>query len=110
MRKILWTLLFLVLVFGCSKKDNEINETPVSNLYFPEINSEEWDATLPEELSWNSTAIDDLNGFLEQNNTRAFIVLKEGKIVLENYWGNDDQETAVFKKPQAGPNTQQEKH
>ena len=103
MRKILRILLFLVLVCGCSKKDNEINQTPVSNFYFPEINSEEWDATLPEELSWNSTAIDDLNGFLEQNNTRAFIVLKEGKIVLENYWGNDDQETAVFNKNSSWP-------
>ena len=68
--------MFLVLVFGCSKKDNEINETPVSKLYFPEINSEEWDATLLEELSWKSTAIDDLNGFLEQNNPRVFIDLK----------------------------------
>jgi CubicO group peptidase (beta-lactamase class C family) len=58
------------------------------NLYFPPIsNSANWDTVSPESLGWCVSNIDSLYGFLEQQNSKAFIVLKDGKIALEKYFG-----------------------
>lgn len=45
--------------------------------------------SIPESLNWNNTELTKLTDFLAQNNTKAFMVLKDGKIVLEEYWGNN---------------------
>lgn len=58
-------------------------------LYFPPLNSCTWETTNPQTLGWNTNSINDLYSFLEQKNTRAFLVLKDGKIVIEKYFGND---------------------
>jgi CubicO group peptidase (beta-lactamase class C family) len=57
------------------------------NLYFPPPNSSDWEAISPQSLHWNQSVIDSLYHFLEQGNTKAFILLKDGKIVLEKYFG-----------------------
>ena len=91
------TLFLLVLVlFSCSDDEQIMDSPPTTNLYFPDINSTQWERTPPEQLNWQTSAIEDLYDFLEQNNTRAFVVLKDGKIVLENYWGTTIQNTAPF--------------
>ena len=41
----------------------------------------------PESLGWKMNYVDSLYRFLEGENTKAFIVLKDGKIVLEKYFG-----------------------
>lgn len=58
------------------------------DLYFPPINSEDWETINISELQWNSTKVDGLYDFLEEKNTKAFLVLKDGKIVLEKYFGD----------------------
>ena len=91
------TLFLVILVlFSCSDDEQIMDSPPTSNLYFPDINSTQWKTTPPEQLNWQTSAIEDLYDFLEQNNTRAFVVLKDGKIVLENYWGTTIQNTAPF--------------
>jgi|TARA_B110000908_G_C10168508_1_gene409638 CubicO group peptidase (beta-lactamase class C family) len=96
MKKIL--LLLLIIHCSCSNNETQISEPVVDNLYFPSIDSDQWETITPEELNWDSIGIGNLYDFLELNNTRAFIVLKNGKIVLENYWGNNIQNTAPFDK------------
>jgi len=62
-------------------------EKPTSNtFYFPPI-SGEWETTDPATLGWTQENIDLLYTNLQNNDTRAFIVHKDGKIVLEKYWG-----------------------
>lgn len=58
------------------------------NLYFPPASGEAWDTMAPLSLGWCEPQIDSLYDFLETNNTHAFILLKDGKIVLEKYFGN----------------------
>ncbi|WP_223274558.1 serine hydrolase [Salibacter halophilus] len=53
--------------------------------YFPPANSNEWETTDPSSLNWCQNEIDSLYAFLNINNTKAFILLKDGKIVLEHY-------------------------
>ena len=94
--------ILLVLAFflsSCDKDDDPIvssQEEPT--LYFPPLTSDEWDSISPNELEWNTSELDNLLNYLENNNTRAFIILKEGKIVIEEYFGNNILGTAAFDK------------
>lgn len=58
------------------------------SLYFPPLTGNTWDTLSPASLGWCQPAIDSLYSYLEQTNTKAFMVLKDGKIVLEKYFGN----------------------
>ncbi|MBK8053570.1 MAG: serine hydrolase [Saprospiraceae bacterium] len=57
----------------------------LSQTYFPPNNAQTWSTTDPSTLGWCQTKIDSLYRFLESNDTKAFILLKDGKIVLEKY-------------------------
>ncbi len=92
--------LFLILgLMSCNQEDNDV-PTPVEEeptIYFPPTTSESWSTTSPESLGWSTADLDELYDFLQTNNTRAFIILKEGKIVVEQYWGNNNiTNTAPF--------------
>lgn len=56
-------------------------------LYFPPLAGNTWATTDPATLGWCTDRIDSLYNFLDQKNTKAFIVLKDGRIVLERYFG-----------------------
>lgn len=62
-------------------------ESKSQSLYFPPNGSNQWDTISPSTLGWCQNRIDSLYQFLDTNNTKAFILLKDGKIVLENYFG-----------------------
>lgn len=83
-------------LIGCG--NDSIVDVPIASttLYFPPLHSNEWERTTPEALGWNTAAIPDLLTFLENNQTRAFIILKDGKIVLETYHGTNILGTAAF--------------
>jgi CubicO group peptidase (beta-lactamase class C family) len=57
-------------------------------LYFPapQANSP-WETSDPSVLGWCTDQLPPLLDFLEGSNTKAFIVLKDGKIVIEQYFG-----------------------
>jgi CubicO group peptidase (beta-lactamase class C family) len=57
------------------------------SIYFPPISGNTWDTISPQTLGYCQPKIDSLYNFLEQNNSKAFILLKDGKIVLEKYFG-----------------------
>lgn len=57
------------------------------NLYFPPTESSDWEKMSLSELAWNQKALAELLEWLPTQDTRALIVLKGGKIALEEYWG-----------------------
>ncbi|MDZ7303679.1 MAG: serine hydrolase [candidate division KSB1 bacterium] len=57
------------------------------NLYFPPLSGAAWETVSPAALGWRIDKIDTLYNFLQSRNTKAFIVLQDGKIVLEKYFG-----------------------
>lgn len=61
--------------------------------YFPPLQGDEWDTLSIEELGWCTDELDDLISFLESNDTKAFLILKDGKIVVEEYFQNMDMNT-----------------
>jgi CubicO group peptidase (beta-lactamase class C family) len=62
--------------------------TKAQSLYFPPLSSTaNWDTISPSSLGWCLHEIDTLYDYLQQQDTKGFIVLKDGKIVLEKYFG-----------------------
>jgi CubicO group peptidase (beta-lactamase class C family) len=86
-----YLLLFtLVLLSACNSSDETIF-IPLEGTYFPPLTGTTWETTNAATLQWDAQKITELQMFLEVNETRAFIVLVDGKIVLENYWNDDLQ-------------------
>lgn len=73
-------LLFLIVFVGSL-------QTAKAQLYYPPLIGSTWETTDPATLGWCQDSINSLYDFLEQTNSKAFIVLKNGKIVLEKYFG-----------------------
>lgn len=63
--------------------------------YFPPIDGDEWETTDPIELNWCQENIDTLLSYLQVKDTRGFIILKDGRIVLENYF-DDHEESSLW--------------
>lgn len=62
--------------------------------YFPPADlTGQWETTDPATLNWCQDSIDALYDFLALEQTRSFLLLKDGKIVLENYFGTFQQDS-----------------
>ncbi len=87
------SLFFFVFIIGCSsgddpKDDGDSNPDPeTAELYFPPIGSSTWETVSPIDLGWKTDAEQPLYDFLEEKGTDGFIILKDGKIVVEWYFG-----------------------
>ena len=79
---ILFTFLFSLLI-SCSKDDSPSEE----GIYFPPNGSDVWETKSIGNLGWNQDKLQPLLDFLELKNTKSFIILYDGKIVVENYFG-----------------------
>ena len=87
--KVLFLLLLSSgLIFSC-KKTNTLPQPVVATdtLYFPPVGSTDWQTTTPASLGWNTGELNNLYSFLDSEHTKAFIILKGGKMVVEKYFG-----------------------
>ena len=67
------------------------------NLYFPPVNNNlPWDTLSPQSLGWCTDKTDSLFQYLQEENSKAFIVLKDGKIVIEKYFGSFTQDSIWY--------------
>ncbi|MEO8150811.1 MAG: serine hydrolase [Bacteroidia bacterium] len=66
------------------------------SLYFPPATGTSWDTISPVSLGWCQDKIDTLVNYLGQHNTKAFIVLKDGKIAIEHYFGTFTQDSIWY--------------
>lgn len=74
-----FTLLILITLLSFSIKSQ--------SLYFPPTTGNVWDSILPSNLNYCQARIDSLYNYLQAKNTKSFILLKDGKRVLEKYFG-----------------------
>lgn len=87
MKAVLLVLLPILFIAGCKKDAAAPPAGPDANSYFPTANAS-WAKASPAALGWNEAAIPALYSLLEQKGTRAFLVLYNGRIVLEKYFGS----------------------
>ena len=66
------------------------------NLYFPPLTGNNWETISPDSLGWCTDKIDSLYDFLDQKNSKAFIILKDGKIVIEHYFDSFTQDSIWY--------------
>ncbi|MBK8557481.1 MAG: serine hydrolase [Lewinellaceae bacterium] len=65
-------------------------------MYFPPLTGNTWTTQSPALLGWCTDEIPPLLSYLESNNTKAFIVLKDGKMVMEHYFGTFTQDSVWY--------------
>ena len=67
-----------------------------AQMYFPPLSDDEWETMEPDELGFCPDRIDSLYVLLEEKGSRSFILLKDGKIVLEQYFGSYTQDSLWY--------------
>lgn len=65
-------------------------------IYFPPNIGNTWETVDPSTLGWCTDQIPPLLQFLDDNNTKAFIVLKDGRIAIEQYFGSFTQDSTWY--------------
>ncbi|RZJ36204.1 MAG: class C beta-lactamase-related serine hydrolase [Flavobacterium sp.] len=81
MKRLLFPLVLLIC--GCSSDSGQSVNT---ELYFPPVASDVWETESVAEAGWNEAAVAPLLDYLEAKHSKSFIVLHNGRIVLENYF------------------------
>jgi CubicO group peptidase (beta-lactamase class C family) len=86
MKKILLPLLLLISFIGCSPDASTENSSGSETMYFPPLTGNTWETKSLADLSWNPTAATTLIDYLNEKHTKGFIILVNGRIVMENYF------------------------
>lgn len=64
-----------------------------SDYYYPPTGGDTWETITPEEIGWCEEEIPALIQYLDDRDTKAFILLYKGRIVVEQYYGDFDATT-----------------
>lgn len=64
------------------------HQSAAQKTYYPPYHTNYWETQIPSSYGYCQDEIHQLFDFLKENNTKAFILLKNGKIILEKYFGN----------------------
>ena len=81
MKLIIRTIIFTVVLITVTVKVQS------QSFYFPPLAGNIWDTISPASLGWCVNYLDTLNNLLALKNTKAIIILKDGKIAHETYFG-----------------------
>lgn len=85
--KYLLLLSTVITFFSCQKDNGGVTIDPVSEtMYFPSTTDNTWETRPVSGLGWNESAIQPLKDFLLQKNTKSFMILINGRIVMEEYF------------------------
>ena len=87
MKKKLLLIISIILVNSSLKSQS---------LYFPPLTGNVWDSILPSSIGYCQPRIDSLYNYLQAKNTKSFIILKDGKRVLEKYFGTYTKDSAFY--------------
>ena len=92
MSKIIYSVLIILFFSNCNSDTVEPNPTPLSpeTLYFPPLNSTAWETKSIASLGWKQSAVQPLLDYLQLKNSKSFIILVNGRIVMENYLNGHD--------------------
>ena len=86
MKKIYFILTATILLSGCNTDEKILNS---DKLYFPPTDgSSTWETKSIASLGWNQTAVQPLLDYLAIKNTKGFVILVDGRIIIEKYFNN----------------------
>lgn len=85
MKSIKILLFALPLLIACSSSD-DAPETPTEAMYFPPLTGNTWETKSVADLQWDQSAVQPLLDYLELKHSKSFMILVDGRIVMENYF------------------------
>ena len=91
MPKTIYSFLLLFFCFGCNKET--VDPTPTETIYFPSLTGTIWETKSIASLGWKQPAVQPLLDYLELKHTKGFIILVNGRIVMENYFNGHSAST-----------------
>lgn len=86
--------VFLITGFSCHKNEKEVQLTPPGSMYFPPNNSTQWETQSLTALGWNPNAIQPLKDYLVATHAKSFMILVNGRIVMEEYMNGHSAATS----------------
>ena len=78
-------LFVLLTVFAACGKDST-DPPAAETMYFPSNSDTSWERKSMTSLGWNTAAAQSLKDYLIQKNSKSFMVLINGRIVMEEYF------------------------
>lgn len=89
--KLLLAVLFSLSTMNCSSEDSVENplqeiQTQPEAMYFPAIGSDVWETKSLLSLNWHQEKVPELLSYLELKHSKSFMILQNGKIVMEYYF------------------------
>ena len=79
------TTIFLFCI-GCDSENVELVPPISQSSYFPPLSGNAWETKSVASLGWKQQAAASLLDYLRSKNTKSFIILVDGRIVMENYF------------------------
>lgn len=86
----------LLMFANCSSEKTNTTPNPVDTMYFPPLAGETWETTSISDLGWKQSAVQPLQDYLALKNSKSFILLVNGKIVMENYFNGHSAATLWY--------------
>nr|WP_315172289.1 serine hydrolase [uncultured Flavobacterium sp.] len=81
------TLLVLAILFtGCEKSDDIPQNPTTEAFYYPPTTGSTWETKSIASLGWNQSAVQPLKDYLADKHTKSFMILVNGRIVMEEYF------------------------
>ncbi len=96
MKKIIYSLLIAICCLGCSSESTKPVPSPNETLYFPPLSGDVWETKSIADLGWKQAAVQPLLDYLELKNSKGFIILVNGRIVMENYFNGHSATTPWY--------------
>ncbi|MFI0490070.1 serine hydrolase domain-containing protein [Flavobacterium sp.] len=95
MSKPIIALLTLLLFISCSSGTAQPTSTmpTTESAYFPPLTGNVWETKSIASLGWKQNAVQPLLDYLSLKNSKGFIILVNGRIVMENYFNGHSATT-----------------
>lgn len=75
-----------MLILACKPATDSPQATDPTSMFFPTNNNSAWETIPMASLGWNEEGVKPLKDFLIQKNSKSFMILVNGRIVLEEYF------------------------
>jgi CubicO group peptidase (beta-lactamase class C family) len=96
MSKIIYSFLTLLLLASCSSDTTNPTPTPNETAYFPPMTGVVWETKSIADLGWKQSSVQPLLDYLALKNSKGFIILVNGRIVMENYFNGHSASTGWY--------------
>lgn len=100
MKSFFFLALSTIAIAGCSSDSQTPlplpTPVPTETMYFPPTGSATWDTKTIASLNWNQAAVQPLKDYLALKNSKSFIILVNGRIVMEEYFNGHDATTSWY--------------